>query len=238
MASELLPQPLLLELPVAVKSAGFVVDDHARVIRALADLAVEGIPERAVDKRRAEFLAGRFAALQALRGLGVAELPGRNEDGSPRWPAETVGSITHGAGRALCCVARSSELRGVGIDAERLMSDDVKLELRRRICSPSELGLGAEELSELGEHELVSLLFSAKESLYKCLYPSVGRFMDFHAARLVSAKVRSSLPHTLAGELTLELAVDWSSMFRAGQRLSAQFHKGAAHVETAVVLPA
>lgn len=234
--AELLPQPLLLELPAAVKSAGFVVDDHASIIRRLANLAVEGIPERAVDKRRAEFLAGRFAALQALRGLGVAELPGRNDDGSPRWPAETVGSITHGASRALCCVARSSELRGVGIDAERLMNDDVKRELRRRICSQAELELGAQQLSALAEHELVSLAFSAKESLYKCLYPSVGRFMDFHAARLVGATVRSSAEQTLAGELTLELAVDWSSTWRAGQRLTAQFHKGAAHVETAVVL--
>ena len=236
MAAELLPQPLSLELPAFVKSAGFVVADHAQIIGALAGLAVEGLPERAVDKRRAEFLAGRFAALEALRGLGVAELPGRNDDGSPRWPAEIVGSITHGAERVLCCVARRSELRGLGIDAERLMSDDVKLELRRRICSPAELVLGAEQLPLLPENELVSLAFSAKESLYKCLYPAVGRFMDFHAARLVGAVARSTGSHTVVGELTMELTVDWSSLFRAGQRLTVQFHKGAAHVETALVL--
>jgi hypothetical protein len=62
--------------------------------------------------------------------------------------------------------------------------------------------------------------------------------MDFHAARLVGAVARSTASHTVVGELTLELTVDWSSLFRAGQRLTAQFHKGAAHVETAVVLPA
>jgi enterobactin synthetase component D len=236
--AELRPQPLSLELPAFVKSAGFVVADHAQIIGALAGLVVEGLPERAVDKRRAEFLAGRFAALEALRGLGLAELPGRNEDGSPRWPAEIVGSITHGAERALCCVARRRELRGLGIDAERLMKNDVKLELRRRICSQAELALGAEQLPSMPEHELVSLAFSAKESLYKCLYPAVGRFMDFHAARLVGAVARSTASHTVVGELTLELTVDWSSLFRAGQRLTAQFHKGAAHVETAVVLPA
>jgi enterobactin synthetase component D len=236
--TELRPQPLSLELPAFVKSAGFVVADHARVIAALAGLVVEGLPERAVDKRRAEFLAGRFAALEALRGLRVAEAPGRNQDGSPRWPAEVVGSITHGAERALCCVAHRGELRGVGIDAERLMNEDVKLELRRRICSQGELELGAEQVSLLREHELVSLVFSAKESLYKCLYPGVGRFMDFHAARLVDIAASSTESDAVVGELTLELAVDWSSLFRSGQRLTAQFHKGAAHVETAVLLPA
>jgi enterobactin synthetase component D len=237
-AAELLPQPLALELPAFVKSAGFVVADHAQIIGALAGLAVEGVPERAVDKRRAEFLAGRFAALEALRALGVAELPGRNDDGSPRWPAEIVGSITHGAERALCCVARRSQLRGLGIDVERLMNDDVKLELRRRICSQTELALGAEQLPLLRENELVSVAFSAKESLYKCLYPAVGRFMDFHAARLVGAAAHATASHTVVGQLTLELAVDWSSSFRAGQRLTVQFHKGTAHVETAAVLPA
>lgn len=238
MPAELRPQPLSVELPSFVKSAGFVVADHARIIGALAGLVVEGLPERAADKRRAEFLAGRFAALEALRGLRVAEPPGRNQDGSPRWPAEIVGSITHGAERALCCVAYRRELRGMGIDAERLMNDDVKLELRRRICSQGELALGAEQLPLLREHELVSLVFSAKESLYKCLYPAVGRFMDFHAARLVDAVARSTEAHAVVGELTLELAVDWSSRFRAGQRLTAQFHKGATHVETAVLLTA
>jgi enterobactin synthetase component D len=236
--AELVPQPLSLELPAFVKSAGVAVADPARVIAALTGLTVEGLPERAVDKRRAEFLAGRFAAIEALRGLGVTDPPGRNQDGSPRWPAEIVGSITHGAERALCCVAHRRELRGLGLDAERLMNEDVKLELRRRICTQGELALGAELLPHLGEHELVSLAFSAKESLYKCLYPTVGRFMDFHAARLVGAVARTSQSQAVAGELTLELAVDWSPLFRAGQRLTAQFYKGAAHVETAVVLSA
>lgn len=236
MASELLPQQLFLELPVAVKRAGFVVADHAAVIHALSGLAVEGIPVRAVDKRRAEFLAGRFAALSALRSLGVDEAPGRNDDGSPRWPADTVGSITHGAERALCCVSRSHELRGLGIDVERLMSVEAKTELRRRICVEDELRLGSEQLPLLVEHELVSLAFSAKESLYKCLYPTVGRFMDFHAARLVAAETRATDVHTVSGELTLELAVDWSGEFGVGQRFTALFHKGPTHVETAVLL--
>lgn len=237
MASELLLQPLLLELPAAVKSAGYAVADYAVVLRALAGLEVEGIPERAVDKRRAEFLAGRLAALDALRSLGVDQRPGRNDDGSPRWPAAVVGSITHGARRALCAVGLSAELRGVGIDAEHLMTPALKQELKARICHDAELALGRESLG-LPEHELVSLAFSAKESLYKCLYPMVGHFMDLHAATVVGAGVLSASAEQLGGELTLELAVDWSETFRAGQRFVALFHKGEGHVETAVLLSA
>jgi enterobactin synthetase component D len=230
-SSELPSQPLLLPLPAAARSAGFLVEDHRRVIQALSALAPQGLPERAVDKRRAEFLAGRYAAQQALRELGIEALPARNDDGSPLWPADVVGSITHGAGRALCVVARRSELRGVGIDAEALMSHDSRVELHQRICTPRELAL-LRELLALPEHELVSLAFSAKESLYKCLYPEVGRFMDLHAASVVGAGV---VANGTAGELTLELSVDWTESFRAGQRFTALFHKGEVHVETAVL---
>jgi enterobactin synthetase component D len=231
---ELPPQQLSLALPASTRSAGFLVQDHQRVIEALSELSPPGMPERAVDKRRADFLAGRYAAQPALRELGSEELPARNDDGSPRWPGDVVGSITHGAGRALCVVARRSELRSIGIDTEGLMSEDSKVELYRRICTPRELAqLG--ELLSLAEHELVSLAFSAKESLYKCLYPEVGRFMDFHAASVVGADVAGA---GAAGKLTLELAVDWSETFRAGQRFGALFHKSEQHVETAVLLSA
>jgi enterobactin synthetase component D len=235
LAAELAAQPLLIELPAVVKSAGLRVSDHAAVIAALSELQLEGVPQRAVDKRRAEFLAGRFAALQALRELGEHAAPGRHDDGSPRWPSSIVGSITHGAERALCAVARSADVRGLGIDAERVMGEGVSVELRRRICTSAELALLAEQI-ELPEHELVSLAFSAKESLYKCLYPLVGRFMDLSAARVVGGVLSGQSSAGRYGELQLELSVDWSEDFRAGRRLGAKFLRGSEHVETAVLL--
>lgn len=227
-------EPLLLTFPPAVKSVGVAVGDHEQVIRALSGLGVDGLPERAVAKRRAEFLAGRFAALSALQKLGAFEAPGRHDDGSPRWPREVVGSITHGAGRALCAVALSRELRSLGIDAESLLKPSYSVELQRRICSDDELALLDARLG-LPPHVLVTLAFSAKESLYKCLYPLVGRFMDFHAARVVASAGPLALDQT---DFTLELAIDWSEQFPAGSRLTARAGVGADHVETAVLLPA
>jgi enterobactin synthetase component D len=228
-------QSLGLDLGSAVKTAGFVVRDYEAIIAELSSFSVEGLPVRAVAKRRAEFLAGRFAARQALAALGVDATPGRNEDGTPLWPELVSGSITHGAARALCAVARAAEVRSLGIDVERLMGEAAKDELRARICSREERALLARLASP--EHHLVTFAFSAKESLYKCLYPLVGHYMDFSAARVVAA-VAEPRGSGLAGELTLELSVDWSKEFRQGQRLRASFVASEQHVESAVLLHA
>jgi enterobactin synthetase component D len=198
-------------------------------------MQVEGLPVRAVAKRRAEFLAGRFAAHTALTALGVQSMPGRNEDGSPRWPAQISGSITHGAERAFCAVARQSDVRSLGIDVERLMAPATKAEVMARICNATELqvlasGLGAPE------NHLVSLAFSAKESLYKCLHPLVGRYMDFRAAQVIAAERWGGDSPRIVGELTLALSVDWSAELPRGRQLRAQFIASDRHVQSAVLL--
>lgn len=235
MGPRLVNQSPLIDCGPAVKTAGFLLDDYDAVLAELHEFRVTGAPEKAVNKRRAEFLAGRYAAQHALTALGVSASPERNDDGSPRWPALVAGSITHGAGRALCAVAFERDVRSLGIDAERLMGASASSELRERICTDAERALFANTLTGLPEHHAVTLAFSAKESLYKCLYPLVGRFMDFHAAEVVtiSGEVGDAAG---IGELELQLCVDWSPEFRQGTRLRAQFAKSALHVETAVLL--
>lgn len=235
MTSALTAAPSLLELGPHVVSVGFLVTEYAAVIRELSGSLPEGFPERAVAKRKAEYLAGRFAAEKALAELGPGGAVGRNEDGSPRWPGPVVGSITHGAGHAWCAVARAQTIRGIGIDVERLMDDGTKDELMAKICRREERDTLARRL-ELPEPARVSLAFSAKESLYKALYPSVQKFHDFDAAHVVEVAL-SSIPGAVAGELTLELTRDWSVEFRQGHRLQAMFAIAVAHLETAVLLP-
>jgi enterobactin synthetase component D len=232
--SSLTRAPFELDLGPAVASAGFEVIDYEAIVTELNALPVEGLPTRAVSKRRAEFLAGRLAARTALSALGIDSIPGRNEDGSPRWPAQISGSITHGAERAFCAVARASDVRSLGIDVERLMGPETKAELTARICNAAELSVLARGLGA-PEHHLVSLAFSAKESLYKCLYPLVGHFMDFGAARVVAAEGWGSESRR-AGELTLELSVDWSAELPQGRQLQAQFVASPRHVQSAVLL--
>jgi 4'-phosphopantetheinyl transferase EntD len=232
-SSALRAVPLALDLGPCVVCAGFAVTDHQAIIAELAGLEVPGAPVRAVAKRRAEFLAGRHAARSALGGLGIAGLPARREDGSPEWPPGVTGSITHGADRALCAVALARDVRSLGIDVERLLDVTAKEELFARICSDVERAVLAQGLA-YPEPQLVSVAFSAKESLYKCLYPFVQRFMDFSAARVVSVESLGSGQGE--GELTLELSVDWSPELLRGRIFQARFALTERSVESAVVL--
>lgn len=236
MAPSLPSARLLLDLGPAVATAGFIVSDHDAVIAELSALvAAESLSERAVPKRRAEFLAGRWAARQALASLGLDAGATRGEDGTPRWPSGVVGSITHGADLALCAVARATELRGLGIDAERLMNESTKDELMSRICRDDERAALEQGLTA-PEHERVTFAFSAKESLYKCLFPLTGRFMDFSAARVIEAEAARDEVGRWVGALLLELCVDWSSELLRGRVFRAPFVASAQHVESAVVL--
>jgi 4'-phosphopantetheinyl transferase EntD len=83
----------------------------------------EALVAQAVDKRRREFATARGCARSALATLGFAAAPILTGDkGAPQWPAGVVGSITHCAGYRAAAVARSDQVRSLGVDAE---PDDV-----------------------------------------------------------------------------------------------------------------
>ena len=146
-----------------------------------------------------------------------------------------MGSITHGAALVLCAVARATELRGLGIDAERLMDASTKDELLSRICRADERAVLQQSLTA-PEHQSVTFAFSAKESLYKCLFPLVGRFRAFSPARVVQADATCDEAGRLVGALLLELTVDWSPELRRGRVFRAPFVASSQHVQSAVVL--
>jgi enterobactin synthetase component D len=228
------PAPLLVALGPGVVSAGFKLGAYAEVIAALGPLlSAPGLPETAVPKRRAEFLAGRYAARHALSALGMDFTPGRDAEGRPLWPVGVAGSITHGAGRAHSAVAHEREVLGVGIDSERLMGSASRDELLARICSSAERSVLASLPAP--EPARVTFAFSAKESLYKCLFSLVGKFMDFDAARVIEARGRAT-SSGLEGELVLELSVDWAPSLLRGRTFRAPFVSTHDHVETGVVL--
>lgn len=137
--------------------------------------------QRAAAKRRAEFLAGRLCASQALWHLhGRREVPGMGEDRAPRWPQGSVGSITHSHGWAGALVASRSAYLGLGLDAEPLLGDAQAERLARRLLTAAE----RERLDDTLPAFAVTLTFSLKESLFKALYPLVGRRFHFPDAEL------------------------------------------------------
>jgi 4'-phosphopantetheinyl transferase EntD len=132
----------------------------------------------AVAGRRREFGTVRYCARKALRRIGapgVAILP--DEHRAPRWPAGVVGSMTHCRGYRAAAVARASELRGVGIDAEpHAALPDAALELVARDEERARLLALADARPELHWDRI---LFCAKEAVYKAWFPLTRRWLDF-----------------------------------------------------------
>ncbi|MBD9484693.1 4'-phosphopantetheinyl transferase superfamily protein [Pseudomonas sp. PDM14] len=171
-------------------------------------------PVPGVAKRQSEHLAGRLCAREALRQLGESGTPGRDEDGAPRWPAGTLGSISHGAGQAAALVAHSSQWQGLGLDLEKRLSVERARKLAGEILTPAELQR-AGDLPNEGFALLVTLTFSLKESLFKALYPLVRQRFYFHDAEL--------LAWADDGSARLRLLIDLSPAWHSGRELNGQF---------------
>jgi len=138
--------------------------------------------QHCAPKRMREFAAGRQCARLALQELGVHGFPLLPApDRQPVWPPSVTGSITHTDGYCAALVARCSQFRGLGVDCE--VTQAVHEELWPRICGAQELAW-LERLPREQRVAHAALLFSAKESFYKCQYPVTGEWLDFTAVHI------------------------------------------------------
>jgi 4'-phosphopantetheinyl transferase EntD len=136
---------------------------------------------KSVEKRRKEFTTGRFCARTALGQLGfppVPVLPGPKRE--PVWPDGVVGSITHCTGYRAAAVARTTDFRSIGIDAEP--NAPTPKGVLEAIAVPTELAR-MDGLREAGDKvSWDRLLFSAKESVYKAWFPLTRLWLGFEDA--------------------------------------------------------
>lgn len=191
-----------------------------------------GVPPalaNAVPKRKLHYAAGRHCARLALAQLGVASEggPSRGADNLPEWPAGIIGSISHADDVAWAAVARAREAIGIGVDVEPLMDAPRAARLERLICSPSELDLAATR--GLARAEFLTLAFSVKESLYKCLFPLVRRFFGYRDARLIDLDPAH-------GRIAARLDIALNETFAAGSTFPGRFAMSDTHVFTSVCL--
>jgi 4'-phosphopantetheinyl transferase EntD len=133
--------------------------------------------ERAIAKRRLQFTQGRLSARQALAQFGIEDFPLLNgPDRAPIWPRGIVGSISHCEGYCAVAVASCEDVSGVGFDVECLRP--LKSGVVRRISTPAEIQALA-ELPGLDSRHRAAVVFSAKESVYKCYYPLTRTFLEY-----------------------------------------------------------
>jgi 4'-phosphopantetheinyl transferase EntD len=184
----------------------------------------EPLVARAVEKRRREFTAGRTCARRALARLGWTDFPvlvgSRRE---PLWPPGVVGAITHCHGYCAAAVARVTDVRSLGIDAE--LRGPLPAGVAELVCTEPERRWAA---ALPGDHWGM-LVFSAKESIYKAWYPVARRWLGYRDAELTVEPERRSY----SARILLRGAEDvfpWNP-------LSGRFSVDDERVFTAVVVP-
>lgn len=122
------------------------------------------------DKRGREFSTGRRVAREGLKRIGVEPCEIPSEDRRPVWPEGVVGSIGHSRGLAAAVVGPADAFDGLGIDIE---------------TENAVSGSTADRLLTEAEHawlpapEWRTMIFAAKEAVYKSVNPIVREFLGF-----------------------------------------------------------
>jgi enterobactin synthetase component D len=183
--------------------------------------------ERAIPSRQAEYLAGRYCALRALEQAGAPPTAPLTDGRLPLWPSGYVGSITHKRGFASAAIGRAGELAGIGIDCESEMSDAEAGRIQDAISSGGDRSLQPAGVS-LGTY--LSLVFSAKECLYKALFPEVRIFFGFADAELLRVD-------WAAREFELQLLKELSPARPRGARFPGRFALAPGRIHAGLEIP-
>ena len=179
----------------------------------------------AVLKRQAEFMAGRLCAYEAMsffRYEGDKSVA-FCEDRSPIWPVEFKGSITHTEETAVVVIGLAEMIEMIGIDLEGVMSDGTYRLVASRVLNKND-ALKAKHSAFWG-----TLIFSAKESLYKALYPEVRKFFGFEAASLLEIDEVNQT-------FLMVLEEDWSKKYTSGYQLTGRYEVWGSQIYTSILL--
>lgn len=185
------------------------------------------VVKQSVKKRRAEFLAGRVAAVAALKSMReiTSDIPiGMHRN--PVWPKGITGSITHNAGMALAVVANKTDIRFVGVDCEDIFSLNTVESVGNIILTDSEI----EYLKKSGmaSNLFCSLVFSAKESLFKAIYPYIHQYVEFDVANVFDICLMSKI-------FKIKLTKKITSEFDVGRCFSGYFEFRSDNIITIII---
>ena len=153
----------------------------------------------AVPLRRAQFTDARACARNALTILTghdhTETVIGKGERGLPLFLPGVVGSLTHTTGLRAAVVARTDTLKSVGVDAEvaKPLPDGVPYAVLTARDLQHIDALQQHGQQHVQPHDrdpqlsssekiLETVVFSAKEALYKSWFPLARVFLDFSQA--------------------------------------------------------
>jgi 4'-phosphopantetheinyl transferase EntD len=156
--------------------------------QALLPAEVEPIAGSVLAVRRASG-AARIVARELMKRLGRSALPvPRSPSGAPIWPEGIVGSMAHDAKVAVAALASSADCSGLGIDVEPAERLDPEL---------VDIVAGPNERERIGDDPFGGrLLFTAKEAVYKAVYPLDNMFLEHHDVCVDLANLRARVMRT------------------------------------------
>lgn len=130
--------------------------------------------------RRQQFVAGRVAARDALGQLGCTLVAVRSDaDGVPIWPSGIVGSISHKRTLAIAAAVCQGQFAALGVDLE-LDESRNEVELVREVLVDRERPVCARLLAaHTGLMSPATCVLSAKEAVYKALFPQLRLHLDW-----------------------------------------------------------
>ena len=151
-------------------------------------------------KRKSEFSLGRRCAHQALAKFKLESEPIlRNADTKePCWPKDVLGSISHSGKYAAAAVGKVGDISGIGIDLESL-SRVVDFNISRHVCVEKELKW-LKSLTPDQANLGLRIIFSAKESIFKCLFPISKTYLYFKDATVTVDEANTEFTFTLSKE--------------------------------------
>lgn len=131
-------------------------------------------------KRLSQFSAGRYLAKKVLSVLDIeSDSISKSPSGAPEWPQGIVGSISHTDSYCLCAIANQPTVRSLGIDLER--TGQLSIEDAHLFMSDNELN---EIKSANNPSLMLTVAFSIRESVYKCLNPIYNKWIDYTDAKV------------------------------------------------------
>lgn len=134
--------------------------------------------KQSVEKRRREFRAGRHCAHLALSTLGMEIQPVTITAARlPNWPDGVIGSISHCRDACVAVASKDPCHIGIGIDIEP--TGMLNPGVAERVMSKRELSFFSDH-PELPD----KLAFCAKECLFKCYNPIIGRYFGLKSVEL------------------------------------------------------
>lgn len=176
----------------------------------LAQIDLPNLLQSAVNKRKAEYLAGRLCAREVLKKFNYFGYPLTQPDKSPLWPSSLCGSITHSQGLAAAVVARKKQWQSLGLDIEHLLDERRSEKLLSTITTQPEQKLINGDISLF-----TTLAFSIKESVFKALFPLVNKYFYFEHVEIIKWSKQ--------GLVTVKLLIDLSDEWQKDQQINGLF---------------